>query len=156
MKRLRTEEEGETDTMKTANLLLSLSCGGNKPEKIRRRTKTEDGVFECKTCSRRFSSFQALGGHRTSHKQPRLQGLGFAPTKGSTLKTNVHQCSICGQRFSMGQALGGHMRRHKPPSEAFPEKKAGVEKSMPDLNVLPLEDDCSREGSHGVLLELFV
>jgi hypothetical protein len=29
-------------------------------------------VFECKTCRRRFPSFQALGGHRTSHKKPRL------------------------------------------------------------------------------------
>ncbi|KAK1669712.1 hypothetical protein QYE76_057871 [Lolium multiflorum] len=29
-------------------------------------------VFECWTCGRRFPSFQALGGHRTSHKKPRL------------------------------------------------------------------------------------
>ncbi|XP_076897276.1 zinc finger protein ZAT5-like [Bidens hawaiensis] len=28
-------------------------------------------VYECKTCSRTFSSFQALGGHRASHKKPR-------------------------------------------------------------------------------------
>ncbi|CAF2282946.1 unnamed protein product [Brassica rapa] len=29
-------------------------------------------VYECKTCSRTFSSFQALGGHRASHKKPRV------------------------------------------------------------------------------------
>ncbi|KAM0900739.1 hypothetical protein ACQ4PT_020442 [Festuca glaucescens] len=29
-------------------------------------------VFECRTCGRCFPSFQALGGHRTSHKKPRL------------------------------------------------------------------------------------
>ncbi|KAK8514898.1 hypothetical protein V6N12_001064 [Hibiscus sabdariffa] len=29
-------------------------------------------VFECKTCNRRFASFQALGGHRASHKKPRI------------------------------------------------------------------------------------
>ncbi|KAF0891629.1 hypothetical protein E2562_010613 [Oryza meyeriana var. granulata] len=29
-------------------------------------------VYECKTCSKCFPSFQALGGHRTSHKKPRL------------------------------------------------------------------------------------
>ncbi|XP_047047856.1 zinc finger protein ZAT5-like [Lolium rigidum] len=28
-------------------------------------------VYECKTCGRCFPSFQALGGHRTSHKKPR-------------------------------------------------------------------------------------
>ncbi|KAL8241174.1 hypothetical protein R6Q59_014529 [Mikania micrantha] len=29
-------------------------------------------VYECKTCSRTFASFQALGGHRASHKKPRI------------------------------------------------------------------------------------
>ncbi|KAJ0260139.1 Zinc finger protein ZAT5 [Hirschfeldia incana] len=29
-------------------------------------------VYECKTCNRTFSSFQALGGHRASHKKPRV------------------------------------------------------------------------------------
>ena len=28
-------------------------------------------VYECKTCNRTFPSFQALGGHRASHKKPR-------------------------------------------------------------------------------------
>ncbi|KAM0031756.1 putative transcription factor C2H2 family [Helianthus debilis subsp. tardiflorus] len=28
-------------------------------------------VYECRTCSRTFPSFQALGGHRASHKKPR-------------------------------------------------------------------------------------
>ncbi|KAL7092134.1 hypothetical protein ACP275_12G146700 [Erythranthe tilingii] len=27
-------------------------------------------VYQCKTCSKSFSSFQALGGHRASHKRP--------------------------------------------------------------------------------------
>lgn len=29
-------------------------------------------VYECKTCSRCFPSFQALGGHRASHKKPKV------------------------------------------------------------------------------------
>jgi hypothetical protein len=29
-------------------------------------------VYECRTCNKCFPSFQALGGHRTSHKKPRL------------------------------------------------------------------------------------
>ncbi|KAK4750251.1 hypothetical protein SAY87_027700 [Trapa incisa] len=28
-------------------------------------------VYQCKTCGRTFPSFQALGGHRASHKRPR-------------------------------------------------------------------------------------
>ncbi|CAO2834214.1 unnamed protein product [Amaranthus hypochondriacus] len=28
-------------------------------------------VYECKTCGKTFSSFQALGGHRASHKKPK-------------------------------------------------------------------------------------
>ncbi|XP_027182333.1 zinc finger protein ZAT5 [Coffea eugenioides] len=29
-------------------------------------------VYECKTCNRTFPSFQALGGHRASHKKPKI------------------------------------------------------------------------------------
>ncbi|CAJ2654528.1 unnamed protein product [Trifolium pratense] len=29
-------------------------------------------IYECKTCNRTFPSFQALGGHRASHKKPKI------------------------------------------------------------------------------------
>lgn len=32
-------------------------------------------VYECKTCSRTFPSFQALGGHRASHKKPKAMAV---------------------------------------------------------------------------------
>ncbi|XP_062003717.1 zinc finger protein ZAT5-like [Rosa rugosa] len=32
-------------------------------------------VYECKTCNRCFSSFQALGGHRASHKKPKASNV---------------------------------------------------------------------------------
>ncbi|KAA8539243.1 hypothetical protein F0562_025935 [Nyssa sinensis] len=35
-------------------------------------------VYQCKTCSRTFSSFQALGGHRASHKKPKLAAAAMA------------------------------------------------------------------------------
>ncbi|KAL3354999.1 hypothetical protein AABB24_019201 [Solanum stoloniferum] len=67
--------------------------------------------FECKTCNKRFSSFQALGGHRASHnKRSRLFGEFLVQTNK---KNKMHKCSICGMEFSLGQALGGHMRRHR-------------------------------------------
>ncbi|OIV90605.1 hypothetical protein TanjilG_01686 [Lupinus angustifolius] len=35
-------------------------------------------VYECKTCSRTFPSFQALGGHRVSHKKPKAMAATIA------------------------------------------------------------------------------
>lgn len=32
-------------------------------------------VYECKTCNRTFPSFQALGGHRASHKKPKAANM---------------------------------------------------------------------------------
>lgn len=66
-------------------------------------------VFSCKTCNRQFPSFQALGGHRASHKKPRLADQ----QPPSPAKPKTHECSICGLEFPLGQALGGHMRRHR-------------------------------------------
>jgi hypothetical protein len=72
-----------------------------------RGDRAPERAFVCKTCGRVFPSFQALGGHRASHKKPRLDG------DGGDLKPKLHGCSICGLEFAIGQALGGHMRRHR-------------------------------------------
>ncbi|KAK8662252.1 hypothetical protein V6N13_091838 [Hibiscus sabdariffa] len=37
-------------------------------------------VYECKTCNRTFPSFQALGGHRASHKKPKVAITAVPPT----------------------------------------------------------------------------
>ncbi|XP_037476754.1 zinc finger protein ZAT12-like [Triticum dicoccoides] len=71
-----------------------------------RGDRAPERAFMCKTCDRVFPSFQALGGHRASHKKPRLDGDG-------DFKPKMHGCSICGLEFAVGQALGGHMRRHR-------------------------------------------
>ncbi|KAJ3672211.1 hypothetical protein LUZ60_006932 [Juncus effusus] len=71
-----------------AHCLVLLSRGGfnppatktekpaEKPEKLmsRRANEGKDGldIYECKTCFKTFPSFQALGGHRASHKKPKL------------------------------------------------------------------------------------
>ncbi|KAK6942925.1 hypothetical protein RJ641_028302 [Dillenia turbinata] len=69
--------------------------------------------FECRTCNRRFSTFQALGGHRASHKRARISEDQRTRLRLAAMKPKMHECSICGLEFAMGQALGGHMRRHK-------------------------------------------
>ncbi|KAM0863427.1 hypothetical protein ACQ4PT_044599 [Festuca glaucescens] len=74
-----------------------------------------EGAFVCRTCSRRFPSFQALGGHRTGHT--RLQARHALPRQQKPARA-AHECAVCGLEFAMGQALGGHMRRHKQQAEA--------------------------------------
>ncbi|ESQ40254.1 hypothetical protein EUTSA_v10014348mg [Eutrema salsugineum] len=101
-----------------------------------------DGVYQCKTCDKSFHSFQALGGHRASHKKPKLGtsvlkcdeqrtasasavetveggivgtflSLQVTSSNSSKKPEKTHECSICKAEFSSGQALGGHMRRHR-------------------------------------------
>ncbi|KAK7245238.1 hypothetical protein RIF29_40073 [Crotalaria pallida] len=151
MKRQREIEVLESIDL--ANCLVLLS----PPQK--QQSKFNDHVeFECKTCNRKFSSFQALGGHRTSHKRPKHEAEEIkeqAKSLGLGNKPKFHKCSICGQEFSLGQALGGHMKRHRTAnSEVFPSIKQVVAKVAPvlkrsnslrvmwlDLNLTPLEND---------------
>uniref|UniRef100_A0A6N2KS05 C2H2-type domain-containing protein n=1 Tax=Salix viminalis TaxID=40686 RepID=A0A6N2KS05_SALVM len=86
----RTEEEEDM-----ANCLILLAQGDNRRPKQNHENKVgkfsagkisdmpaptinKAGslVYECKTCNRSFPSFQALGGHRASHKKPRTTVLG--------------------------------------------------------------------------------
>ncbi|CAL4982482.1 unnamed protein product [Urochloa decumbens] len=84
----------------------------NNNKHPRRRRRGLEDAFECRTCGRRFASFQALGGHRTSH----LRRRPAAATKSHHRPKQpvvAHACAACGLGFPTGQALGGHMRRHR-------------------------------------------
>ncbi|XP_040378608.1 zinc finger protein ZAT7-like [Oryza brachyantha] len=91
-------------------LLFSGGGGGGAAASTADVSSAPERMFECKTCSRQFPSFQALGGHRASHKKPRLADGDAA---AEPARPKVHGCSICGLEFAVGQALGGHMRRHR-------------------------------------------
>ncbi|XP_020579641.1 zinc finger protein ZAT8-like isoform X2 [Phalaenopsis equestris] len=93
-------------------------------------------VFECKTCNRQFSTFQALGGHCASHRKTRTAG-GGGGGEGKTAKARAHECPICGLEFAVGQALGGHMRRHRSMTMKTEDKGA----MWLDLNSMPAEND---------------
>ncbi|CAD6215202.1 unnamed protein product [Miscanthus lutarioriparius] len=121
-------------------LSLALSLGGgvaaeHGSSKRHRRAAAGGGdgggEFVCKTCSRAFGSFQALGGHRTSHLRGRhglaLGMTALAPAKdaketatkqAAAAAPASHLCHVCGLGFEMGQALGGHMRRHREEAAA--------------------------------------
>ncbi|CAM0877356.1 unnamed protein product [Alopecurus aequalis] len=117
------------------SLSLSLGAVAERKKKLGRRAAAGgaqgDGEFVCKTCGRSFPTFQALGGHRTSHLRGRhglalaLAGYHYPVKPKKTTSTDdqkpaVHQCQVCGLSFEMGQALGGHMRRHREEAGAMP------------------------------------
>ncbi|XP_045786308.1 zinc finger protein ZAT11-like [Trifolium pratense] len=109
MKRQRDERVGNIDL---ANCVILLS----HPKEAKHKKHFGPVDFECTTCNRKFSSFQALGGHRASHKKPKLESTKLklqSQTLGLMNKPKIHGCYICGKQFSIGQALGGHMRRHR-------------------------------------------
>uniref|UniRef100_A0ACD5YNF9 Uncharacterized protein n=1 Tax=Avena sativa TaxID=4498 RepID=A0ACD5YNF9_AVESA len=129
--------------------ILMLFSGHHHYRGVATGPSSPERVFECKTCNRQFPSFQALGGHRASHKKPRLADGAEPP------KPKVHGCSICGLQFAVGQALGGHMRRHRAVAAAgeglglkdFGEKKTiAPTKLVLDLNVpAALEEEPSAD-----------
>ncbi|KAK3442174.1 hypothetical protein EUGRSUZ_B02397 [Eucalyptus grandis] len=140
----RDREDTEVEALAVANSLMLLS-------RVER-------IFACKTCNREFSSFQALGGHRASHKKPKLISgdlLHLGHSVDSSLdKPKMHKCSICGLEFPLGQALGGHMRRHRAAILKRLAAAAAAAKPVPvlkksnskivtglDLNSSPMEDD---------------
>lgn len=165
MKRTREEVGGLLESFDMANCLIMLS----QAKYSTKSSLSNDDVFECKTCNRRFSSFQALGGHRASHKKPKTLMAAELDPKTTVTKlgdlaakkqTKMHECSICGLEFAMGQALGGHMRRHRAAmadvsggfasSSVVPmisktpvviKRSNSLKVAWLDLNLTPLEND---------------
>ncbi|KAI3472651.1 hypothetical protein Pfo_029170 [Paulownia fortunei] len=113
-------------------------------------------VYTCKTCNRAFPSFQALGGHRASHKSPRTRKkppynastTTFSATLKSSPSPRIHECSYCGAEFTSGQALGGHMRKHR----GGPISRSS---NLPaDASIEELEPEESKKPGNGLSLDL--
>ncbi|KAK9135337.1 hypothetical protein Syun_014667 [Stephania yunnanensis] len=80
-------------------------------------------TFKCSVCDKVFGSYQALGGHKASHRK--LGAGSVAVSSSDEQSTNLnqlptstitngraHECSVCHKCFPSGQALGGHKRCH--------------------------------------------
>ncbi|KAG6507704.1 hypothetical protein ZIOFF_033055 [Zingiber officinale] len=76
--------------------------------------------YQCGACKRVFRSYQALGGHRASHKKNNGcvsaaepgQIFGEVDSADANAGAKLHECPFCFRVFSSGQALGGHKRAH--------------------------------------------
>lgn len=81
--------------------------------------------YRCTVCDKAFPSYQALGGHKASHRKnavdPAASGdvtsssndvKSTAPSTTNSGGGRTHECSICHKTFPSGQALGGHKRCH--------------------------------------------
>ncbi|EPS57971.1 hypothetical protein M569_16846, partial [Genlisea aurea] len=76
---------------------------------------TASSSYRCAVCDKAFPSYQALGGHKASHraKPPATEdGGGVAASTSFSGSGKLHECSVCGRCFPTGQALGGHKRKH--------------------------------------------
>ncbi|KAK6792694.1 hypothetical protein RDI58_011775 [Solanum bulbocastanum] len=89
---------------------------------------SEKMLYKCSVCGKGFGSYQALGGHKASHRKL-IAGVSGGGDDQSTTSTTTnatgatssgngsgsgrtHECSICHKCFPTGQALGGHKRCH--------------------------------------------
>ncbi|EYU37579.1 hypothetical protein MIMGU_mgv1a024189mg, partial [Erythranthe guttata] len=85
--------------------------------------------YKCSVCDKAFASYQALGGHKASHraKPPTAAAISSDdrspytaipaaaasnPTSALNPSGRLHECTICHKSFTSGQALGGHKRKH--------------------------------------------
>ncbi|KAM3279448.1 hypothetical protein ACQJBY_046669 [Aegilops geniculata] len=163
MKRAREEEPSVSlalslSTDSTSSAVTSADSGAGAPAKRRRGAvvaTSGEGEFVCKTCGRAFASFQALGGHRTSHLRGR-HGLELDVGVARAIKERKkqrHECHICGLGFEMGQALGGHMRRHREEMAPRSADDRWVA-LLPDQEVAGQQDAADQPPP--VLLQLFV
>ncbi|GKA23655.1 zinc finger, C2H2 [Tanacetum coccineum] len=105
---------------------------------------TDDAYgYECKTCKKRFKSFQALGGHQGIHRKIKPNEDNFDDM--CMLRLNIiptgsfHRCKMCTKVFETGQMLGGHMRKHRDKKVELWRQKQSKENGESSL-VLTMEE----------------
>ncbi|KAE8716728.1 putative ATP-dependent Clp protease proteolytic subunit [Hibiscus syriacus] len=98
---------GDADRLR---LSMSSSEAGAAPPGLK-------SSYKCSVCDKAFPSYQALDGHKASHRKPSTDGAtannqSITTTTSSGGDGRAHKCSICYKNFPTGQALGGHKRCH--------------------------------------------
>lgn len=106
--------------------LLMLASGHRGDVRVPEPAAAE---HRCSVCGKAFASYQALGGHKASHRKPPApapaagaeEPQATAPSSSAVSSSGsgeagagskVHECNVCRKTFPTGQALGGHKRCH--------------------------------------------
>ncbi|VVA92789.1 unnamed protein product [Arabis nemorensis] len=127
-------------------------------------------MYKCSVCDKAFSSYQALGGHKASHrKNLSLSGGGDEQSTSTATVTTTsavttgngksHVCSICNKSFASGQALGGHKRCHYEGNNSSVSNSEGAGSTSHvssshrgfDLNIPPIPEFLSVNGDDEVM-----
>nr|GLL48617.1 zinc finger protein ZAT1-like [Ipomoea trifida] len=121
-------EEAETVTEENIAmclLMLSDDVRGDSGTIKQRKTSKDKENFRCEICNGVFKCSQALGSHRTAHRNKTMNAGagGFDREKlrnlgGENGGKRLHECPFCGKIFGSGQALGGHKRSHSSSGSA--------------------------------------
>jgi len=79
----------------------------------KKRRYKKQSKYTCDICGKILRSYQALGGHRTSHRYKRLKifDKNHSGEDGPVVRRQ-YECQICNRMFASGQALGGHKKIH--------------------------------------------
>ncbi|XP_040376992.1 zinc finger protein ZAT5 [Oryza brachyantha] len=88
-------------------------------------------VYECKTCNKCFPTFQALGGHRASHKKPRLAG---ADEENANAATTINTTVVKSKP---------PMTTSSPPPPPPPQADAAVPAVVPDVTTVLSLNNCN-------------
>ncbi|EOA12582.1 hypothetical protein CARUB_v10026997mg [Capsella rubella] len=135
-----TKLASEEEYLALCLLMLARGSAVQSLPQSSRPSPSDHRDYKCSVCGKSFSSYQALGGHKTSHRKPtnnnttitsgkqELSHNGHSNSNAGSVVINVtvntsnvgvgqisgkiHTCSICFKSFSSGQALGGHKRCH--------------------------------------------
>ncbi|KAL6320260.1 hypothetical protein AAG906_005337 [Vitis piasezkii] len=97
-------------------------------------------IYRCETCNKGFQSYQALGGHRASHKKLKIESdeEDIAPSKGNQ---RTFKCPFCFKVFESGQAMGGHKKVHMSTAAAAARRVSMPGQNFIDLNLPAPEED---------------
>lgn len=114
---------------------------------VTRAPSKHQGKYKCETCNKLFPSYQALGGHKASHKKIKsyLKEVAYEEGSGTGCggenDQRIFKCPLCDKAFGSGQALGGHKKVHFSYLGVTLGDNPKASSNLLDLNLPAPEDD---------------